>query len=495
MIALAVVLPCLIAASSATEREITASGYCGGEGDGTNLTWTLYEDGEMVIEGSGAMAGGYPNKLPWHNLKDKIKAVAIRSGVTSIGQSAFDGYGAITSVIIPDTVTVVGSSAFYSCKSLNEVTLPEDLIEIGDTAFFACRALEKITIPSKVEHIGYGAFSSCILLQSISVETGNTAYCVEDGVLYTIDMKQLIAYPSGIPARDYVIPFGVTHIGDYAFQESKIMSVTIPDSVVSIGTWAFITCHYLTEITVPANVSFLGDGAFTNCGRLTSIFVAEENEMFCAEDGVLYSKDMKTILCCPRGQQSGRFVIPDSVTRIGNQAFFYGRSLTEVVIPDGVTHIGENAFQGTGLSEVRLPNQLVSIGKQAFYGCDSLSRIVIPATVEEVRSSAFKECASLKRVEFLGNAPEILPEQSWRSMFSGSNEQLTVYYHEGTSGWNDHRYNIEDGTWCGCPLVMIPKAQEQSGTLGYFSLEVVNTVIVNGEEVQICRWVWTPFNG
>ncbi len=541
----------VLATELETEREVIGFGYCGGKGDGTNLSWTLYEDGELVIEGSGAMVGGSPNQIPWYDLKDRIKTATIRSGVTSIGQSAFDGYSTIASVVIPDTVTVIGRRAFYGCSLLNDVMLPKDLIEIGDAAFFACRSLEEITIPSKVEHIGYGAFSSCISLQTISVETGNTAYCVEDGVLYTIDMKQLIAYPSGMPAQDYMIPFGVTQIGDFAFQESKITSVTIPDSVVSIGKWAFITCNSITEITIPANVSEIGKGAFTACGRLTDIFVAKDNETFCAVDGVLYSKDMKTILCYPRGRKAYRVVIPDSVTAIGDQTFFYCRELTEVIVPDGVTHIGDGAFQATGLNEIYLPNELVSIGAQAFYDCNSLKEVVVPGAVVELGGSSFGECNDLERIEFLGDAPAM------SYPVFGGNDDLVVYYHEGAEGWTDNT----SGTWGGYPLVMIPKLvctisvgnvfngaisvsaanvkegeivtvtatpsegyvlkeiyvdgvaisgntfmatgnhkvvaafmkkPVRDGTFGYFSLAVVNTIIINGESVDICRWVWTP---
>ena len=140
------------------------------------------------------------------------------------------------------------------------------------------------------------------------------------------------------------IPNSVTSIGEYAFYDcTSLTSVTIPDSVTRIGAWAFESCTSLTSVTIPDSVTRIGSYAFRDCASLTGIWVAEGNSHYSSDvSGVLFNKDKTTLVQCPGAFAA--YTIPNSVTIIGDSAFFYCTSLTSVTIPDSVTIIEGGAF-------------------------------------------------------------------------------------------------------------------------------------------------------
>ena len=353
-----------------------ASGTCG-----DNLYWLLDLEYNLIISGSGGMKDYSVGNAPWYNYRTQITSYTIGDSVTSIGEYAFYNCSNLTNITIPNSVTTIGEKAFYNCKSLTSITIPDSVTSIssftfygcssltsvnigngvtsiGEEAFYNCKSLTSITIPNSVTTIGEKAFYNCKSLTSIIVDENNKNYSSLDGVLFNKDKTTLICYPAGKTNTSYTIPNSVTSIGNYAFRDcSSLTSITIPDSVTSIGNYAFHDCTRLTSITIPDSVTSISSFTFYGCSSLTSI------------------------------------TIPDSVTSIGNYAFSSCISLTSITIPDSVTSIGSWAFNRcTSLTSVNIGNGVTSIGEEAFYNCTSITSITIPNSVTSISNGAFFGC-------------------------------------------------------------------------------------------------------
>ena len=234
---------------------------------------------------------------------------------------------------IPDSITSIGDGAFRDCYSLNSITIPDSVTSIGDYAFYGCSGLTSIIIPNAVTSIGDYTFFYCYSLTSITVSDNNKYYKSIDGVLFDNNVQKIIAYPCGKSSNYYTIPDSVTSIGSFAFEGcSNLNSITIPDSITSIGNFAFYGCSGLTSITVSGN-----------------------NKYYKSIDGVLFDKNVQKIIAYPCSKSSNYYTIPDSVTSIGEYAFWYCYSLTSITIPKSVTSIGDGAFREcSSLTEIHI---------------------------------------------------------------------------------------------------------------------------------------------
>jgi PKD repeat protein len=235
----------------------------------------------------------------------------------------------------------------------------------------------------------------------------------------------------------------VTGIGEAFFNNNNVTSVTIPDSVTSIGMHAFDSCYTLTSVTIPNSVTNIGNWAFSDCS-LTSV------------------------------------TIPNSVTSIGEGAF-NGCPLASVTIPNSITSIGVEVFWGCQLTNVIIPNSVTSIGSSAFESCSKLTTIVFPNSITSIGNSAFQDCTGLEAAYFQGNAPS-----ADSTVFSG--DPGTVYYLAGTTGWYT--------PFGGMPAVLWnPQANTFSVTGGYFGFNLTgptNAVIIVEACTNLSHPVWLP---
>jgi hypothetical protein len=186
--------------------------------------------------------------------------------VLSIGDSAFVACENLTNLTLPDTITNIGQLAFSDCANVTNFTLPANVATIGPLAFSNTR-WNHVLIPASVTNIGYGVFSDCRSLTNISVAANNAAYTSVDGVLFDISQTTLVEFPLALSGSvfqpgTYTVPNGVTQIEAYAFEDSWLDNITLPDSITRIGLAAFYGCYYLTNLTIPDSVTSIGDQAF-----------------------------------------------------------------------------------------------------------------------------------------------------------------------------------------------------------------------------------------
>ena len=346
-----------------------------------------------------------------------LTSIIIPNSVTSIVDNAFYACSGLTSISIPDSVTSIGCEAFSGCESLTSISIPNSVISIGPYAFSCCESLTTISIPNSVTSIGYRAFLGCSGLTSIIVEKGNKKYDSRENCNAIIET----ATNTLIRGCDNTIfPNSVTSIECEAFKGcSSLSSITIPDSVTSIGDSAFSDCSSLSSIIVekgnkkydsrencnaiietasntlisgckntiiPNSVTSIGDSAFWGCSSLTSITIP--NSVISIEDKAFFGCESLTSI-----------TIPNSVISIGDSAFYECERLTSITIPNSVISIGEYAFYGCkSLTSITIPNSVISIGEYAFYGCKSLTSITIPNSVTSIGERAFGECSSLREI-------------------------------------------------------------------------------------------------
>ena len=234
---------------------IVASGYCGGEGDGTNLSWTLDSSGTLTISGKGKMAVDYG----WYQhfpTDAKFSSVVIKNGVTSIGKEAFDMMN-LKSAIIPATIETIGEFAFWD-NSFENIAIPEGVKTILPDAFGWCGNLKNVYIPSTVTSIGTRAFDCAGVegsLTAINVAPGNQYYSSIDGVLFNKTQTELVEYPAGASRIGYTVPSGVVSIGTFAFDNCEgLKNVVMPASITNISEYAF--CDTMGPLS--RNIYFCG---------------------------------------------------------------------------------------------------------------------------------------------------------------------------------------------------------------------------------------------
>ncbi|MGA2750209.1 MAG: leucine-rich repeat protein [Verrucomicrobiota bacterium] len=371
------------------------------------------------------------------------------SGLLVIGVDAFISCP-LVSVTIPNSVTSIGAFAFYSCTALTNVILGNNVATIGDYAFNSC-SMTSVTIPNSVTNLGGSVFDACSALAQIKVDSGNLFYASQDGVLFNQSLTTLIQYPGGL-SGGYSIPSSVTAIGDVAFGNCPLTSVTIPAGVISIGGGAFYFCTRLAGVNIPPSVTSIGGGAFYGCASLTSITIPASvtnlaslvfddcqslteitvdpgNLFYSSLSGVLFDKGQTTLLEYPGGRV-GSYAVPNGVVSIAANAFEACINLTSVTIPDSVTSIAAQTFSAcASLTNAVIGDGVTNIGAAAFENCDNLATVTMGDSVSTIGEYAFLNCYKLASVYFEGNAPAA----DWTLFYQDNNP--TVYYLIGTSGW------------------------------------------------------------
>ena len=308
---------------------------------------------------------------------NNLKKVILNEGITGIEQYAFYDCELLEEISIPGTVTTVGNSAFYRCKNLKNIEIPEGVTKIDGSAFVFCSSLEQIKLPQSLMSIGSGAFDNCTSLISVELPDNaiissntfrgcknlskivlsdtNNNYIVKNDILYNKNMTRILCYPAGIKDTEFFVPDTVKTIGDFAFYGTKALeSINIPDSVTNIGTDAFGECSGLKEVVIPDSVTSMGEAVFYKCTSLEKVKLSV------------------------------------NITMPNPAVFQYCSNLKEVVLSENMRFLGDFMFSYcTQLTNIVLPDTLTSVLSSAFQNCDNLKNITVPKNVTTIRDYAF----------------------------------------------------------------------------------------------------------
>ena len=249
------------------------------------------------------------------NIISQLKYRGRTMNVVKIGDSAFSGCSSLTSITIPKSVTIIGSYVFSYCSSLTSITIPESVISIDAFAFYKCTSLTSVTIPNSVTSIGSYAFAECTSLTSVSIGSGVTSI-------------GSYAFSGCTSLTSVTIPNSVTSIGSYAFKScTSLTSITIPNSVTSIGSGAFSGCSSLTSSIVECD-----NTVYDSCNNCNAIIEKATNTLIAGCMNTVIPESVTSIGGYAFSGCTGltSITIPESVTSIGNAAFADCSSLTDV---------------------------------------------------------------------------------------------------------------------------------------------------------------------
>ena len=338
-------------------------------------------------------------------------------GSNEVEVRGYDCYISASVLAIPSTVeyhgisysvTSIGYLAFYQCTHLNSVTIPNSVTSIGMDAFMGCTGLTSVTIPNSVISIDKGAFYHCDNLRTLYF---NAINCND------FDFGNYEVPPF------YNCPISTIHIGDsvqripayFSYGVDSLISITIPNSIDTIGEGAFQECSGLQSINLPDSLPFIADNTFKGCTSLDSI------------------------------------IIPNTISSIGNNAFENCSSLDSIYIPNSVTNIGTASFKGcTSLDSINLPNSITTIGNELFRGCSNLTSITIPGAVGSIGNYAFNNCSNLRNIISLANIPPSLGSYCFSNIPNDATVEVPCSGLQSymSSSWSNYFSDIEEMEIC-----------------------------------------------
>ena len=396
-------------------------------------TLTSIDVGSNLVTGWNAFSGS-----------KNLVTINLKSGARKIVDGFLADTG-ITEFVVPEGVEEIGKDAFSSNKQLTKITLPSTLKTIGEGAF-SNTGLKEIVIPASMKKIPNG------ILQNTQIERLVLSEGVEEIGDYAFENNQhlkSVLLPStlkkiGIGSfrntglKEVVLPTGLEEIGEKAFSYNNLSEVILPTYLKTLGDYAFSN-NNLKEVTLPSHLEVLGT-AFVDNSELSKITFSEGLKEI---RGTSYSSTSAF-----SGTSIKSVVLPKSLEKIGDRAFYNLKSLADISIPENVTSIGNEAFYNTGLTSIDLPANLKTIGRYAFSGT-KLKKVVLPSQVETIGNHAFS-IESLESVHIPKSLKSVtssystryIYHASWKSVewgeyynaiFSGDKNLKTVTFEDGIS--------------------------------------------------------------
>ena len=457
-----------------------------------------------------------------------LASIALSLKAISLNPSLLKSYGASDRLLfsVADFLDLSTSNTFTALQSM----LADDEARTLMSMFLLASAKKNLSMCS-FRLFGVQKPKEEVWSTKVTKEDLENAVKDEFGVKYSKDWKRLLKAPTGLKG-EYSIREGVKVIGNSAFEKCySLTSINISNSVTNIGDKAFSECKSLTNIDIPNSVTNIGNGAFSGCDSLTKIIIPRsvvnlngnpfrawdgnlhnESKAFIYENQVLFNKD-KTTLIAYRSKEKN-YIIPNSVTYIGNDAFFDCKSLTSINIPNSVTNIGDRAFYNcVSLTGINIPDNVVNIGYGAFYNCESLTNINIPNSVTNIGDYVFSRCSSLVNIN-IPNSVTNIGEFAFYNCESLTNINIpnSVTNIGDSAFWEcesltninipDGVTNIGNNAFRGCKSltsINIPNSVTNIGDYVFFGCESLTKIIIPSSVVNMngnpfCGWNGKLYN-
>ena len=361
----------------------------------TNLTGVTLPSSLLVIEGGAFQSS-------------PITSIVIPNSVTEIGASAFAS-SSLTTITLGTGLTSISSSCFES-SNLTSVTVPEGVTEINSRAFAGCSSLTTINLPSTLSYLSSDAFAGCPL-EHISVADGNTTFDTRNdcnALIYSEEDKLVLG------CKNSTIPEGIKIIGEQAFSEKMITSVTIPSTVTTIERSAFENCSALTSCNLPNSVEKIEDYAFREIRLTTPLY----NDKF--------------FVFQPQNTE-GEVTIPDGIVHITSTALADCEKVTKINFPTSLKSVGVDAFWNIdSIRSIELPEGVDSLGTYIFDYCERLETITLPSTLRYLDGSTFYHCDSLKTIICYAETPVIDGYNNLYESDVTEQSSVTLYVPDGS---------------------------------------------------------------
>lgn len=332
-------------------------------------------------------------------LQTEIQAVEIPNSVTTVGKNAFSSCKKLERVTMGNSVTTIGDNTF-SYSSISEVVLSSSLKSIPQYAFYRCENLTHIELPNSVTSIGGYAFGSSGLS---SIAFSSSLSSINNNAFDHCKNLETVTLPNSVSSlgksafyncsslTKVTLSTSLLTVPEYAFSWcEKLTEIDLCERISTVQTGAFSGCNSLTKVTLSSTVKTIKAGAFSGCNSLECFEVTENNNSFCAVDGVLYSKSMYTLCIFPPAKKCDKISLPESVREIADEAFYGVKSHFAIYDATNLQSIGNRAFAFSELYYIDLPTCLKRIGDSAFQGCH-MNSLVIPSGVTLLGRYLFTE--------------------------------------------------------------------------------------------------------